>query len=75
MQIPKEIAVEYAWLGKDEGYWCFYSESSEGNKRQWQDREHAINELEKEGWSITTAYYEKGPEQQFCAYGMVRILH
>ena len=75
MQIPGEIIVEYAWLGKDETFWSFYSENSGANKRQWEKREHAVKDLMKEGWSITALYYEEGSEQELCAYGMVRLVH
>ena len=75
MQIPKEMVVEYAWLGKDEEYWSFYSENTKENRRKWKDGEHAIKELNKEGWNVTTLYYEEGPEQHLCAYGMVRFVH
>ena len=67
--------MEYAWLGKDETYWSFYSENSKENRRRWKNREQAIKELNKEGWSITTLYYEEGSEQQLCACGMVRLVH
>ena len=67
--------MEYAWLAKNKEYWSFYAENSKKKNRQWENRERALKELAKEGWSITTVYYEEGPEKQCCAYGMVRHVH
>lgn len=67
--------MQYAWLGRDEDFWHFYSECAKEEERKWEDQQLAIYELEKEGWNITTLYYEEGPKQEFYAYGLVRLIH
>lgn len=67
--------MEYAWLAKNKDCWSFYPENTKEEKRQFGNRESAITELAKEGWSISTLYYEEGAEPQCCAYGMVRFVH
>jgi len=67
--------MEFAWLGLNKGHWHFYSETLKGEERKWGDRGLAIKELQEEGWSLTTLYYEEGAEQDFCACGLVRLGH
>ncbi len=74
---------QYAWLEHKEGIWHFLTDlfaGPEESTRRWSNRQHAINELTREGWTIVGSYPESPSAPRpdcggSCGYGLMRIGH
>jgi len=66
--------VEYAWLEQKKGFWRFFSKQMKKTKRQWDNLNLALEELQGEGWDIAALYYAD-LDPKFRAYGLFRYVH
>ena len=66
--------VEYAWLERDKGFWCLYSEKLKEERRKWDTEGLALKELQEEGWNIAALYLAER-QKRFRAYGLNRLVH
>jgi hypothetical protein len=73
----------YAWLEYEDGLWHFltglFADPSESTRR-WCDRQHALDVLAHEGWTVIRAYPEqhsidRNSDNCLHGYGLMRILH
>jgi hypothetical protein len=69
----------YAWLEHEGKMWHFlpdlFAHPGEST-RSWADKQHALEELIKEGWAVVRPYYETfpvldKPMGSICGYGLV----
>jgi hypothetical protein len=75
--------VKYAWLEHEKGMWHLLTDlfaAPEDSTRKWPDRQHAIDELTQEGWSIVSAYPEslsipRSAGNGTCGYGLIWVGH
>ena len=81
--IPNALMSRYAWLEHEEGIWHFLTSlfaGPEESTRRWSNKQHAIDELIKEGWVIIGSYPENpSMPRPACGgalgYGLMRIDH
>ncbi len=73
----------YAWLEHEDGKWHFltslFADPGESTRR-WSDRQCALDELIKEGWTVVRPYPEKPsvarePGNSLYGYGLIRTVH
>lgn len=79
--LPNTLASQYAWLEHEKGIWHFltslFADPKESTRR-WSNRQHALDELIKEGWMIIGSYPENPSTQRpACGgsrgYGLMRV--
>ena len=66
--------MQYAWLERDNGGWCLFSEKLKQERRKWDNEALALKELQEEGWNIAALYLAKH-KKRFRAYGLSRLVH
>jgi len=79
--LPSTLASQYAWLEYERGIWHFLTSlfaDPKESTRMWSNRQHALEELIKEGWTIIGAYPEKPSlPRPACGgalgYGLMRV--
>jgi hypothetical protein len=70
----------YAWLEKEGTMWHFltnlFSDPAQSTRR-WSNKQHALEELAREGWTVLHPYPECSPAVQrshsVCGYGLMWI--
>ena len=75
------LVSRYAWLEHERGIWHFLTDlfaGPEESTRRWSNKQHALNELIKEGWTIVGSYPESpSTPQPECGgsrgYGLMRV--
>lgn len=79
--VPGALTSRYAWLEHEEGTWHFltspFSDSMEST-RSWSSRQHALDELTREGWFVIGVYPENSSvSQPDCGgaggYGLMQV--
>ena len=76
-----ETMPRYAWLEYEDGMWHFLTDlfaEPEESSRSWRRKDHALQELAREGWSVVSPYpemvSEKGSSQsRISGYGLMWI--
>jgi hypothetical protein len=80
---PSTVVNQYAWLEYEKGTWHFltslFADPGESTRR-WSNKQHAFNQLIKEGWTIIGSYPENPSNPRpACGgsrgYGLVRVGH
>lgn len=77
----EDAQPRYAWLEQDGELWHFLTtpfSDPVDSTRKWPDKQEALDELNKEGWSIVRHYRQNVCiETGSClyGYGLKRILH
>jgi len=73
----------YAWLEHEDGTWHFltslFADPGESTRR-WSDKQRALDELTKEGWTVVRPYPEKISMAResgngLYGYGLIRTVH
>jgi hypothetical protein len=72
---------KYAWLEHEGGMWHFLTDlfaDPVKSTRRWSDKQLALEELVREGWSIVYPYPEKlpmqpQPSEKIFGYGLMWI--
>jgi hypothetical protein len=81
--LPNTMVNRYAWLEHEKGLWHFLTSlfaGPEESTRRWSDKQHAFDELKREGWVIVGSYPENpSMSQPDCGgasgYGLKRMTH
>ncbi len=70
----------YAWLEKEKNMWYFLTNlfaDPAKSTRRWSNKQHALEELTREGWTVLYPYPEHGPTQgrthSTSGYGLMWI--
>jgi hypothetical protein len=71
----------YAWLEKEGNMWHFLTNlfaDPAKSTRRWSNRQHALQDLTKEGWTVLYPYPEQNSTQgrtrhSSCGYGLMWI--
>jgi len=77
----EEVLSLYAWLEQDQGLWHFLTTpfaDPVDSMRKWNSKHEALDELNKEGWSIVRPYQQEFWGESgscLCGYGLKRTLH
>ncbi len=81
--VPGSLTSRYAWLEHEDGTWHFltslFADSMESTRR-WSNRQHALDELIKEGWVVIGSYPENSSvPRPDCGgaggYGLMQVGH
>ena len=68
----------YAWLEYEDGLWHFVTtlfENPSDATRRWYDRQRAMDDLKKEGWTVVRPYRKRPSvraEDWASGYGLTR---
>lgn len=70
----------YGWLEKEGNMWHFLTNlfaDPANSTRRWSNKQHALEELTSEGWTVMRPYPEHGLMQhrspEACGYGLMWI--
>lgn len=71
----------YAWLEKEGNMWHFLTNlfaDPEKSTRRWANKQRALEELTREGWTVLYPYPERGSQHRpvrsgACGYGLMWI--
>ena len=77
------LTGRYAWLEHEEGIWHFLTNllaDPMDSKRRWSSRQHALEELTKEGWIVVGIYPENSSVSRpdgggSRGYGLMQVGH
>jgi hypothetical protein len=78
---PAVPSQRYAWLEHEGGLWHFLTNLFEDpgkSLRSWTDEQHALEDLEREGWVVVYPYNEhlsmnRTSGDRACGYGLMWI--